>query len=281
MDGGPGACLHPARGRASELEALLQTSLGRNAFLRGQYTQAAEAFGRSAALREKEQGPEHLLTLESLRNQAAALSRTPETERAMALLRRVLETTERVLGPDHPQTAMAANAMGYHLVIVRRFEEAIPYLQRAIHLEEQSLGRDSATLSYPLNNLAEALEALGRHAESRPLRERALAVDLKAFGPEHPETATDLALLGALALREGKPRDAMDYARRSITAYEAFQKNHPDVAAPSPRWARPCTSWEGATKPGRCWNGRSRSAPPTPGPPRTWRAPASPWPRRW
>ncbi|WP_123784021.1 serine/threonine-protein kinase [Corallococcus macrosporus] len=219
-------------GGASELEALLQTSLGRNAFLRGQYTQAAEAFGRSAALREKELGPEHLLTLESLRNQAAALSRTPETEHAMALLRRVLETTERVLGPDHPQTAMAANAMGYHLVIVRRFEEAIPYLQRAIRLEEQSLGRDSATLSYPLNNLAEALEALGRHAESRPLRERALAVDLKAFGPEHPETATDLALLGALALREGKARDAADYARRSIAAYEAFQKDHPDVAAP-------------------------------------------------
>ncbi|WP_426749495.1 tetratricopeptide repeat protein [Myxococcus sp. Y35] len=219
-------------GGASELEALLQTSLGRNAFLKGQYAQAAEAFGRSAALREQELGAEHLLTLESLRNQAAALSRTPETERAMALLRRVLETTERVLGPDHPQTAMAANAMGYHLVIVRRFEEAIPYLQRAIQLEEQSLGPDSATLSYPLNNLAEALEALDRPAEARPLRERALAVDLKAYGPEHPETATDLALLGALALREGKPRDAVDFARRSIAAYEAFQKNHPDVAAP-------------------------------------------------
>ncbi|ABF90815.1 serine/threonine kinase family protein [Myxococcus xanthus DK 1622] len=219
-------------GGASELEALLQTSLGRNAFLRGQYAQAVEAFGRSATLREQELGPEHLLTLESLRNQAAALSRTPETERAMGLLHRVLETTERVLGPDHPQTAMAANAMGYHLVIVRRFEEALPYLQRAIHLEEQSLGHDSATLSYPLNNLAEALEALGRNAEARPLRERALAVDLKAYGPEHPETATDLALLGALALREGKPRDAMDYARRSIAAYEAFQKDHLDTAAP-------------------------------------------------
>ncbi|MBL0697804.1 serine/threonine-protein kinase [Comamonas sp. JC664] len=219
-------------GGASELEALLETSLGRNAFLRGQYAQAAEAFGRSAALREKELGAEHLLTLESLRNQAAALSRTPETERAMGLLHRVLETTERVLGPEHPQTAMAANAMGYHLVIVRRFEEALPYLRRAIQLEEQALGQDSATLSYPLNNLAEALEALDRLAEARPLRERALAVDLKAYGPEHPETATDLALLGALALREGKPRDAMDYARRSLAAYEAIQKNHPDAAAP-------------------------------------------------
>ncbi|WP_223758587.1 serine/threonine-protein kinase [Myxococcus sp. RHSTA-1-4] len=219
-------------GGAAELEALLQTSLGRNAFLRGQYAQAAEAFGRSATLREKELGAEHLLTLESLRNQAAALSRTPETEHAASLLRRVLETTERVMGPDHPQTAMAANAVGYHLVASRRFEEGMPFLRRAITLEEQALGPDSATLSYPLNNLADALESLGRYTEARPLRERALALDLKAYGPTHPETATDLAALGELALREGKPRDAVDFARRSVDAYETFQKDHPDLATP-------------------------------------------------
>ncbi|WP_240360414.1 serine/threonine-protein kinase [Pyxidicoccus caerfyrddinensis] len=219
-------------GGAPELEALLQTSLGRNAFLRGQYAQAAEAFGRSAALREKYFGAEHLLTVESLRNEAAALSRTPDTERAAGLLRRVLETTERVMGPDHPQTAMAANAVGYHLVSSRRFEEGMPFLRRAITLEEQALGPDSATLSYPLNNLADALEALGRYAEARPLRERALDLDLKAYGPAHPETATDLTALGELALREGRPRDAVDFARRGVAAYEAFQKDHPDVAAP-------------------------------------------------
>ncbi|WP_240359023.1 serine/threonine-protein kinase [Pyxidicoccus trucidator] len=219
-------------GGAPELEALLQMSLGRNDFLRGQYAQAAEAFARSATLREKDLGAEHLLTVESLRNQAAALSRTPDTERAADLLRRVLETTERVMGPDHPQTAMAANAVGYHLVSSRRFEEGMPYLLRAIALEEQALGADSATLSYPLNNLADALESLDRYAEARPLRERALALDLKAHGPAHPETAADLTALGDLALREGRPRDAMDFARRAVDAYEAFQKDHPDVAAP-------------------------------------------------
>ncbi|WP_241758648.1 serine/threonine-protein kinase [Pyxidicoccus parkwayensis] len=219
-------------GGAPDLEALLQASLGRNAFLRGQYAQAAEAFGRSAQLREKVFGPDHLLTVEALRDEAAALSRTPDAERATGLLRRVLETTERVMGPDHPRTAMAANAVGHHLVSIRRFEEGMPYLRRAITLEEQALGPGSATLSDPLNTLADALEALGRHAEARPLRERALAMDLKAHGPAHPETAADLTALGELALREGKMHDAVDFARRGVEAYEALQKDHPDVAAP-------------------------------------------------
>ncbi|MCP3101903.1 tetratricopeptide repeat protein [Myxococcus sp. K15C18031901] len=218
-------------GGAPELEALLQTSIARNAFLRGQYPQAAEAFGRSAKLREQAHGPEHMLTLESLRNQAAALSRTPEAERTAAVLQYVLETTERVMGPDHPQTGMAANAVGYHLTLSRRFEEALPYLRRAIVVEERVMGEDSATLSYPLNNLAAALESLGRDPEARRLRERALALDLKTYGPSHPETASDLSLLAELALREGRARDALDLARRSVEAYESFQKGHPDQAA--------------------------------------------------
>jgi len=218
-------------GGAPELEALLQTSLARNAFLRGQYAEAAEAFGRSAKLREQAHGPEHMLTLESLRNQAAALSRTPEAERTAALLQYVLETTERVMGPDHPQTGMAANAVGYHLTVGRRFEEALPFLRRAIAVEERVMGEDSATLSYPLNNLASALEALGRDPEARKLRERALALDLKAYGPSHPETASDLGLLAELALREGRASDAADLARRSVDAYESFQEGHPDQAA--------------------------------------------------
>jgi tetratricopeptide (TPR) repeat protein len=219
-------------GHAPEPEALLETSLGRNAFLRGDYARAAEAFGRAAELREKSLGAEHLLTLEALRNQAGALSRTPETARAEALLRRVLETAERVLGPDHPQTAYAANAMGFFLVTHRRADLALAYLHRAIAVEEQALGPDSATLSYPLNNLAAALESLGRYAEARPPRERALALDLKAYGPHHLETARDLGLLSGLALRQGQPDAAVDFARRSVEAYAASQEDHPDVATP-------------------------------------------------
>nr|WP_255653135.1 tetratricopeptide repeat protein [Myxococcus sp. XM-1-1-1] len=219
-------------GGAPELEALLHTSLARNAFFRGQYAEAAEAFGRSAALREQAHGPEHLLTLESLRNQASALSRTDETERTSKLLHRVLDLTKVVMGPDHPQTALAANAVGYHLTLRRRFDEALPYLHQAITLEERAMGPDSATLSYPLNNLATALESLGRFSEARPLRERALALDLKTHGATHPETAADWALLAQLALSEGRTRDAVELARSSVNAYEAFQKGHPDQAAP-------------------------------------------------
>ncbi|TQF12260.1 protein kinase [Myxococcus llanfairpwllgwyngyllgogerychwyrndrobwllllantysiliogogogochensis] len=225
------SCIERAGG-TPDLEALLQTSLARNAFLRGQYAQAAEAFGRSAMLREQAHGAVHLLTLESLRNQAASLSRTPEAEHTARLLRRVLETTKEVMGPDHPQTAMAANAVGYHLTVSRRFEEAIPFLEQAVALEERAMGANSATLSYPLNNLATALESLRRYAEARKLRERALALDLETHGPSHPETASDQALLAELALSEGRTRDAMDLAQRSTQAYEAFQKGHPDQAAP-------------------------------------------------
>ncbi|WP_240356729.1 serine/threonine-protein kinase [Myxococcus eversor] len=225
------SCIERAGG-TPDLEALLQTSLARNAFLRGQYAQSAEAFGRSATLREQAHGAVHLLTLESLRNQAAALSRTPETEHTARLLRRVLETTKEVMGPDHPQTAMAANAVGYHLTVSRRFEEAIPFLEQAIALEERAMGANSATLSYPLNNLASALEPLRRYADARKLRERALALDLQTHGPAHPETASDWALLAELALSEGRTRDAVDLALRSTKAYETFQKGHPDQATP-------------------------------------------------
>ena len=47
-------------------------------------------------------------------------------------------------------------------------------------------------MSWLLDRAASYLQMRGRPAEARPLQERALAIDEAAYGPDHPEVATDL-----------------------------------------------------------------------------------------
>jgi len=79
--------------------------------------------------------------------------------------------------------------------------------------------------------VAALLQATNRLAEAEPLMRRALAMDEKAFGPEHPEVATDLNNLAQLLQDTNRLGEAEPLMRRALAMDEkAFGPEHPTVA---------------------------------------------------
>ena len=82
-----------------------------------------------------------------------------------------------------------------------------------------------------LNNLALILRDLGQPAAARPLQERALAIDEAAYGPDHPDVATDLNNLALILQDLGQPGEARPLQERALAIDEAaYGPDHPDVA---------------------------------------------------
>ncbi len=73
--------------------------------------------------------------------------------------------------------------------------------------------------------------ALASYAQARPLFERALAMHEKAFGPEHPSTATSLNNLAFLLKAQGDLAAAQPLCERALAIEEKLLgPEHPDTA---------------------------------------------------
>ena len=60
--------------------------------------------------------------------------------------------------------------------------------------------------------------------------ERALRIDEAAFGPEHPDVATDINNLGAVLFDQGDVPRALPYLERALAIREAtLGPDHPDT----------------------------------------------------
>ena len=66
------------------------------------------------------------------------------------------------------------------------------------------------------------LEGQGKLAEAEPLSRRAIAIDEKAYGPDHPEVATDLNNLAHLLQRTNRADEAAPLFARA----KAIRKAH-------------------------------------------------------
>jgi tetratricopeptide (TPR) repeat protein len=74
----------------------------------------------------------------------------------------------------------------------------------------------------------------GRYAQAEPLFKRSLAIKEKALGPDHPDVATSLNILGEIHMSQGQYAQAEPLFRRSLAIREkALGPDHPDVATSS------------------------------------------------
>jgi len=75
-----------------------------------------------------------------------------------------------------------------------------------------------------------ALYQAGKYAEAIPLAQQLLAIREKALGPDHPDVATALNILGWLYDKDGRYADAEPLLERSLAIVEALGPDSPDVA---------------------------------------------------
>ncbi|MEW6366949.1 MAG: tetratricopeptide repeat protein [Acidobacteriota bacterium] len=149
---------------------------------------------------------------------------------AEPLMRRALETDERVFGEDEAPVGRDLNGLALLLKATNRLDEAERYMRRAIDVCEWSCGEGHLMAATSLNNLAGLLVDRGRPEEAKPLMRRALEIDELSLGKDHPVVANDLNNLAGLLHETGHIAEAEPLMRRALDILErGLGEHHPDV----------------------------------------------------
>jgi len=126
------------------------------------------------------------------------------------------------------EAARLFHRAGWYLRDRARYAEAEPIIRESVLASEKA---NRSGISACLNNLAILLKNTNRLSEAEPLMRRALEIDEKAYGPEHPDVATDLNNLALLLKNTNRLSEAEPLMRRALHIDEkALGPEHPDVA---------------------------------------------------
>lgn len=114
-----------------------------------------------------------------------------------------------------------------------RFREAEPIARDLLRRAEARTGPDSIDTAAAIDVLVEVLlfKREGNNPELEALARRALSIREAAQGPNHPDLARSLHILGAALFNAGRYREARPLHARALKIREAaFGPDHPSVA---------------------------------------------------
>jgi tetratricopeptide (TPR) repeat protein len=152
----------------------------------------------------------------ALQNYALVLCRDGSFETAVPLLQKAVTLKEEALGKDHPDVALSLNTLAWALVELDRLDEALVVADRALAIREQCC-ESGFWLSSSLTTKGEILHRLHRDTEARPLFQRVLKV------PGNDNDPGALDGLGAIALAEGNPVEAVPLLEKALPFYERYE----------------------------------------------------------
>lgn len=189
-------------------------------FLRGHGDNqgARQALALALEIDQKARGlaaPETLADAENL----AEVSPPAEAERLW---------TRAAQNRDPAAAARALAALGELREAAGDRAGAAAFYRRALEKEEAAGGKSAARVAVRLNALALVVDP----RDGISLLERALAVNRRAWGEQHPETATTETNLSGLLLAAGRADEAVRMGRAALAAFEAtLGGDHPRTAA--------------------------------------------------
>ncbi len=208
--------------------------LGALQFGAGNYSAAAQAFGRALTIREKAPSPDPLAIATTLGALANATRGTGQLVEAGELFARSLAMQEKTLGKDHVDVARTLISYGSLLVARGDSTGAESMLTRARGVFESNKTTDTMEFATLLNNLGQVYRRAGALDKAREPLERSVAIRETLVGsqsPMHPQLASGLAGLAALYQELGQFDLAEPLHRRVLAAYEAsLGPSHPTVA---------------------------------------------------
>ncbi|MFF4617729.1 tetratricopeptide repeat protein [Nonomuraea jabiensis] len=198
---------HVSPGTDTITAARLHNEAGVFLKTQGAIARAISYFERARTASERVLGVDHLDTLSTRNNLAAAYLEAGDLSRTIPLFEATLADTERVLGPDHPDTLTSRNnlAAAYHAA--GDPGRAVPLLEATLADRERVLGVDHPDTLASRNNLARVYREAGKLGRTIPLYEATLADTERVLGPDHPDTLTSRNNLAAAY------RDAGDLGR--------------------------------------------------------------------
>jgi tetratricopeptide (TPR) repeat protein len=131
---------------------------------------------------------------------------------------------------DRTMHALALDTLADVQLDQQRYQEAEKTAQEIIRLETAHSKPDHARLAKYSRKLGTALDRNQRPAEAVEALKKALGHAEKAYGGEHPETATHLHELGMLHRRQGQHDAAQVSLRRALSIHRTIAKQSPEAS---------------------------------------------------
>ena len=186
----------------------------------GLFVAAEPLYRQAQEVYERELGPEHPYTLNSINNLAELLRSKGDYAAAEPLCRRALAGREKFFGLSHPDTLQSINNLAELLRSKGDYAGAEPFCKRALETRMQVLGAEHPLTLVSLNNLAGLLLDQGNYAASEPLFRQALSAFGRVLGSEHPYTLGCLSNLGSSLYMKGDFVAAESLFRQALDAFK-------------------------------------------------------------
>lgn len=152
-------------------------------------------------------------------------------DRALPILKRLLELRRSTLGPDHSATLDTRANLAVALLELGRVGDALTAFEQLLADQLQILGDDDAATTRTRNNLAFVLLSAGRVEESLALFEQLVAGQQRAPSNEELTLTFRNNMAGAL-LDSGRVDEAVDAFKEVVAGRkELLGSDHPDTLA--------------------------------------------------
>jgi eukaryotic-like serine/threonine-protein kinase len=208
-----------------EVEAALQTTLGKSYAVLGDRDKARKHLSRALELRRNIFGENHEKYADSLVEDARSDANPPSTRVAReADLRRAL-SIYRARGVDGEPVIHALWTLAWNLVAqahagaAEKWTEVEPVAKEAVAEARKFPGTDFPEMASVLHNWADAKLALGEYAAAESLAREGLALDLK-LRPEHPERGWRYFVLAAALRNQNKFTEALQADKQFLAIVE-------------------------------------------------------------
>jgi tetratricopeptide (TPR) repeat protein len=154
------------------------------------YSEAELVLARTVELKKAKLGPEHVWTLQSITNLAAALLRQDKMNEALPLFREAYEGTRRVSGDDDRLTLEAANNYAFALMKTSHWDDAARIYDFVVDhaLSQYPNPQENVTVARFRGNYGDCLGHIGQCDKARQHLMAAYRVMLKKFGAGHVDT---------------------------------------------------------------------------------------------
>ena len=213
--------------------------LARTLVRRGRSGDAETIFRDLLADRIRVQGDDHLDTLVTRHDLAAAIGVQGRYGEAEQLYRRLLADDYRLRGPDHRETLAARYNLARMIGLQGRYTEAEELSRQVLDVQRRVLGQDHPDCLASRQNLARIAGKAGRYAEAEQMYRRVLADRRRILGDDHPDTLATRHRLARIVGLRGRYGEAEELCNQVLEdRHRLLGEEHPDNLSTRHRLAR-------------------------------------------
>ena len=185
---------------------------------RADYARAELLDRQVLAMERRVLGESDRLTLDTMNNLAAVLTREAKYGPAEELYRQLIAVKQRVLGADHPDTLASRNGLGVLYRNEGKYAQAEAELKTVLQGRRRAEGQEHRDTLASMNGLGLLYAIEGRYGEAEPLLTGAVSTSARVLGEDNPDAQSCLNNLADMYRRENKLKESEAAYRRLLAA---------------------------------------------------------------